>query len=135
MFYRLRNHSINCVEFQFYLSPLLMPNLSQAQKRSKAHAQHWSCPGWEAAFSYEIRFQCNCPVLWSRCACKHALLLVLHLSSAHSALQCACAMETVSCNDISTHPPPVLCLTGQCVHIAAPLIAMTTKMEFARVRG
>ena len=27
-----------------------------------------SCPGWEAAFSYEICFQCNCPVFWGRCA-------------------------------------------------------------------
>ena len=30
-FYRLRNHSINCVEFEFFLSPLLMPNLSQVK--------------------------------------------------------------------------------------------------------
>ena len=29
--YHLRNHSINCVEFEFFLSPLLMPNLSQAK--------------------------------------------------------------------------------------------------------
>ena len=27
--YRLQNHSINCVEFEFLLSPLLTPNLSQ----------------------------------------------------------------------------------------------------------
>ena len=38
-----------------------------------------SCPGWEAAFSDVIRFQCNCPVFWSRCSCEHALLLGLHL--------------------------------------------------------
>ena len=30
-FYRLRNHSITCVEFEFFLSSLLMPNLSQAK--------------------------------------------------------------------------------------------------------
>ena len=27
----LRNHSINCVDFEFFLSPLLMSNLSQAK--------------------------------------------------------------------------------------------------------
>ena len=39
-----------------------------------------SCPGWVAAFSDEIHFQCNYPVFWSRCACEHALLLGLHVS-------------------------------------------------------
>ena len=29
--YSLRNHSIYCVEFQFFLSPLLTPNLSQVK--------------------------------------------------------------------------------------------------------
>ena len=29
--YSLRNHSLNCVEFEFYFSLLLMPNLSQAK--------------------------------------------------------------------------------------------------------
>ena len=29
--YSLRNHSLNCVEFEFFLSLLLMPNLSQAK--------------------------------------------------------------------------------------------------------
>ena len=28
-----------------------------------------SCPGWVAAFSDEIHFQCNRPVFWSRCPC------------------------------------------------------------------
>ena len=30
-FYHPQNHSINCREFEFFLSPLLMPNLSQAK--------------------------------------------------------------------------------------------------------
>ena len=38
-FCSLWNHRINCVEFQFFLSLLLMPNLSQ---ESKVLAQHWS---------------------------------------------------------------------------------------------
>ena len=39
-FYSLRNHSINCAEFEVFSSPLLMPYLSQAKNFSKAHAPH-----------------------------------------------------------------------------------------------
>ena len=46
-------------------------------------------------------------------------------SSAHSAPPCACAMETVSCNDMSV----MYCRWR--VHITAPLFAMTTSMELA----
>ena len=38
-----------------------------------------SHPGWEAAFSDVIKFQCNCLVFWSRCAYEHVLFLGLHL--------------------------------------------------------
>ena len=34
---------------------------------------------WSCAFSDLIRFQCNCPLFWGRCACEHALVVGLHL--------------------------------------------------------
>ena len=48
-----------------------------------------SCPGWEAAFSDVIRFQCNCQVFKSRRACKHALLLGFHLKIDDGGIVCA----------------------------------------------
>ena len=47
-----------------------------------------SCPGWEAAFSDIIRFQCNYSVFWCRCACEHALLLGLYLKIDDGGIAC-----------------------------------------------
>ena len=56
-----------------------------------------SCPGWEAAFSDVIRFQCNCPVFWSRFACEHALLLGLHLKIDDAGWNSGCAGTVPPC--------------------------------------
>ena len=52
-----------------------------------------ACPGWEAAFSDVIRFQCNCLVFWSRCACECALLLGLHLKIDDGGIACAATVS------------------------------------------
>ena len=46
-----------------------------------------SSAAWSCVFSDLIRFQCNCPLFWGRCACEHALYLGLHLNLADGGIE------------------------------------------------
>ena len=61
-----------------------------------------SCPGWDAAFSDVIRFQCNCLVFWSRCACEYALLLGLYLKIDDGGIVCGSHNTSVSLCSINS---------------------------------
>ena len=95
--------------------------------RSSAH----SVPPCACATDSADTVSCNdehyvlCPVFWSICSQTRLRARApprpslvsggwWNTSSAHSAPPCACATETVSCNDMSARPHPVLSLT--CAH-------------------
>ena len=93
------------------------------------------CPGWSLLRSNSFPVQLSCALvqvcLWISPPPLPSLVTggLWNRNSAHIAPLCACAMETVSCNDMRI----MYCPWRVC--IAALLFAMTTKMEFASVRA
>ena len=48
---------------------------------------------WLCAFSDLIRFQCNCPLFWGKCACEHALIVGLHLRQEDGGIELPAGMS------------------------------------------
>ena len=48
---------------------------------------------WSCAFSDLIRFQCNCPLFWGKCACEHALIVGLHLRKEDGGIELPAGMS------------------------------------------